>query len=235
MVLSVHDSTRMFDDSPQKSGKIIELAKQNVKGGFPCFEKNLPIQTSDRKKHTLKFQGLGTSHLIHNMKWDTKVESGESMDESNREAYLKNLLLHIYADLFDKDLYPQNLKWAYPSAMSYGLVQRYNAIWKSLERVNPLNPEKYPISISKAKSGPVMRKDDPFKDFTSSEGDVLVNLKNQHLLKTILLKPQIFQNLRTLKKKKFQTLNLQHQVVLTSMILRSNFLLLKQTLVMIKH
>ena len=171
-VLSVHDSTRMFDDSPQKSGKIIELAKQNVKGGFPCFEKNLPIQTSDRKKHTLKFQGLGTSHLIHNMKWDTKVESGESMDESNREAYLKNLLLHIYADLFDKDLYPQNLKWAYPSAMSYGLVQRYNAIWKSLERVNPLNPEKYPISISKAKSGPVMSNDDPFKDFTSSEGDV---------------------------------------------------------------
>lgn len=170
-ILSVHENTRMFDDSPQKSGKIIELAKQNVKGGFPCFEKNLPIETSDNKRHTLKFQALGISHLIHNMKWDTKVDSGESMDESNREAYLKNLLLHIYADLFDKDLYPHNLKWAFPSAMSHSLVMRYNAIWRELGSINPLDENRYQLSISQSK-GDVMRNTiDHFGSSSSGETD----------------------------------------------------------------
>jgi hypothetical protein len=47
-------------------------------------------------------------------------------------------MLHCYADLFDKGLYPKTLKWAYPSAMGQNLIGDYNPIWQDLIEVNPL-------------------------------------------------------------------------------------------------
>ena len=146
-VLSIHDNNRIFDDKGR--GNIASLARENVKGGFPCFEKNLPIEDSDRKKHVLKFNSIGQSHLIHNMKWDSDSNSNE-IERSYRAAYLKNLFLHVYADLFDEKLYPKTLKWAYPSAMGKNLIGSYSEIWQELgsPEINPLTGADYSVEIS---------------------------------------------------------------------------------------
>ena len=147
-VLSIHDNTRIFDDKGH--GNLAALSRENVKGGFPCFEKNLPIEDSDHKRHLLKFNSIGQSQLIHNMKWDSDA-NGNDIEKSYRAAYLKNLFLHVYADLFEKGLYPKELKWAFPSAMGKNLIGSYNQIWQELgsDEVNPLNGD-YNVKVSEA-------------------------------------------------------------------------------------
>ena len=145
-VLSIHDKNRLKDDKGQND--LVALSNDYVKGGFPCFEKNLPIEDSNNKTYKLKFQSIGESTLIHNMKWDSQ-SSGQKLERSHRSAYLKSLMLHCYADLFDKGLYPKTLKWAYPSAMGQNLIGDYNPIWKSLEEINPLI-EGHVLDVKKA-------------------------------------------------------------------------------------
>lgn len=145
-VLSIHDKNRLKDDKGQND--LVALSKDYVKGGFPCFEKNLPIEDSDNKTYKLKFQSIGESTLIHNMKWDSQ-SSGQKLERSHRAAYLKSLMLHCYADLFDKGLYPKTLKWAYPSAMGQNLIGDYNPIWQDLVEVNPLT-EGHDLDVKKA-------------------------------------------------------------------------------------
>ena len=135
-VLSLHDKNRMKDDKGQAD--LISLAGEYVKGGFPCFEKNLPIEDSTDNSYLLKFRSIGQSTLIHNMKWNTDASS-KKMDAAHRRAYLKSLLLQVYSDLFDKGLYASSLKWAYPSAMGDNLIGDYNSIWQELKTVNPLS------------------------------------------------------------------------------------------------
>jgi len=147
-VLSIHDSRRMKDDKGQ--GNVSALASEYVKGGFPCFEKNLPIEDSTDSTYILNFGdskgSIGLSTLIHNMKWSDNGASQE-MDVAHRKAYLSSLLLQVYADLFDKELYPSSLKWSYPSAMGDNLIGSYNQIWAGLNVVNPLI-EGYELSIT---------------------------------------------------------------------------------------
>jgi len=136
-VLSIHDKNRMKDDKGQSN--LTALASEYVKGGFPCFEKNLPIEDSTENSYLLKFRSIGQSTLIHNMKWNSD-NSTKQMDTAHRKAYLKSLLLQVYSDLFEKNLYASSLKWAYPSAMGDNLIGDYNAIWQELKEVNPLIP-----------------------------------------------------------------------------------------------
>ena len=135
-VLSLHDKNRMKDDKGQAN--LISLASEAVKGGFPCFEKNLPIEDSSENSYLLKFRSIGQAKLIHNMKWKTDTSS-QQMDTAHRKAYLKSLLLQVYSDLFAEGLYASSLKWAYPSAMGDNLIGDYNSIWQELEKVNPLS------------------------------------------------------------------------------------------------
>lgn len=140
-VLSVHDINRMRDRKGQ--GNLISMAAEYVKGGFPCFEKNLPIEDSSDTTYTLNFGdakgSIGLSTLIHNMKWSNS--GNEEMEESHRKAYLGSLLLQTYSDLFEKGLYPASLKWSFPSAMGESLITTYSQIWESLKEVNPLSGE----------------------------------------------------------------------------------------------
>ena len=65
----------MKDDKGQNN--LVTLSSEEVKGGFPCFEKNLPIEDSTDNTYLLKFRFIGQSTLIHSMKW--------SDDASNKE------------------------------------------------------------------------------------------------------------------------------------------------------
>jgi hypothetical protein len=139
-ILSLHDTRRMKNSNGQSN--LTALGSEYVKGGFPCFEKNLPIEDSTDTTYILNFGdakgSIGQSTLIHNMKWSGNGANQE-MEESYRKAYLSSLLLQVYADLFVKKLYPASLKWSYPSAMGDNLIGSYNQIWNGLKVVNPLN------------------------------------------------------------------------------------------------
>jgi hypothetical protein len=143
-VLALHDSNRMKDDKGQ--GNLTSLASEYVKGGFPCFEKNLPIEDSSKHSYSLKFRSIGQATLIHNMKWNSDSSSKE-MDTAYRKAYLKSLLLQVYSDLFKKGYYASTLKWAYPSAMGDNLIGDYNAIWQELKEVNPIKGGDHELTV----------------------------------------------------------------------------------------
>ena len=132
--LTLHDSRRVVKDI-NETQEISKFEKE-VKGGFPCFSLNLPLAPIAPTSRTIKLQTAecGLIEQTYNMKWDD--------DERNiayKKAFLRSLLLQVYAELFVKDLFPRKLKWSYPSSMSESLLRSYNTIWSALPTVNPLN------------------------------------------------------------------------------------------------
>jgi hypothetical protein len=128
--LSLHDYKRLANPKGLLQEQILE---KEVFGGFPCFEKNLPIENSENGKHILKFNRAGTAELKYNMKW-----SNNSIDKSYKKAYLSSLMLHIYAQLFEEGHQPVSIKWSYPSSMSKNLLTEYWDIYKSIKQISPI-------------------------------------------------------------------------------------------------
>ncbi|MBV5313642.1 MAG: hypothetical protein JZU47_10125 [Prolixibacteraceae bacterium] len=133
-VLTIHDSRRMVNENNISPDS---LAAQAVKGGFPCFEKNLPIENALNNRYTLGYTRVGKAELVYNMKW-----SNQLIDKSHKAAYLSSLLLHVYAQLFIENHVPKSLKWSYPSSMSKDLLTSYQGIWDSLKDVSPIVSQK---------------------------------------------------------------------------------------------
>lgn len=129
-ILTVQDFKRMPQDE-----NVDALSKNEVSGGFPCFCKNLPVTSiSDDKINVSFFNGTGISAtLIQNMKW-----SDQDSDRAHKSAFLKSLLLQVYAQLFADDVVPVKLKWSYPSAMPDSLVRDYDSIWNDLKYITPV-------------------------------------------------------------------------------------------------
>ncbi len=129
-VLTIHDSRRVVND-----GNVLNnsLMAQAVKGGFPCFEKNLPIESAEDNRYILGYNRIGKAELVYNMKWST-----QPIDKSYKTAYLSSLLLHVYAQLFIEGHEPHTLKWSYPSSMGKELLSEYRAIWDSLREISPI-------------------------------------------------------------------------------------------------
>lgn len=131
-ILTLHDFKRVVKDSDSQTNE--SLASQAVKGGFPCFEKNLPVEDASDNRIFLNYHNAGRVEIVQNMKW-----SNQEIENSYKTAYLSSLLLHIYAQLFEEGHRPASLKWSYPSAMSNNLIRQYIQIWTKLNEVNPLN------------------------------------------------------------------------------------------------
>jgi hypothetical protein len=91
-ILTVHDSRRLVNENNIQPES---LAEQAVKGGFPCFEKNLPIENAQNNRYTLGYNRVGKAEIVYNMKW-----SDQPIDKAYKKAYLSSLLLHVYAQLF---------------------------------------------------------------------------------------------------------------------------------------
>jgi len=130
-ILTIHDFKRMVKDIDSQSPE--SLSSQAVKGGFPCFEKNLPVEDANENRIYLNYTNAGRVEIVQNMKW-----SNQEIENSNKTAYLSSLLLHVYAQLFEDGHRPISLKWSYPSAMSNNLIRQYMQIWAKLGEVNPL-------------------------------------------------------------------------------------------------
>lgn len=128
-ILTVHDKSRL---SVVIQG---EPGDQAVVGGFPCVERNLPIESVTSNKLSLKFPVFGRVEAAsyYNMKWSTNPQ-----EQAHIKAYLKTMLLSTYAELYDQNLQPVQLKWSYPSSMSGTDVSNYNDIWSGLNKLNPI-------------------------------------------------------------------------------------------------
>lgn len=129
-ILTVHDHRRLVNDN---GVQIESLVEQAVKGGFPCFEKNLPIENAQNNRYTLGYNRVGKAEVIYNMKW-----SDQPIDKSYKKAYISSLLLHVYAQLFVENHEPKFLKWSYPSSMGDNLKLTYRGIWDSMKDVSPI-------------------------------------------------------------------------------------------------
>lgn len=138
-ILTLHDKLRIVQANDENN-QVASLQKE-VKGGFPCFEKNLPVGTVEEKRINLNFnlcdQNIGAVSLFHNMKWSESIE-----DKACKEAFLRTLLLQVYADLFEKSILPVKIKWSYPSSMGNQLLLQYRMIWDDLKKVHPVNVPK---------------------------------------------------------------------------------------------
>jgi hypothetical protein len=130
-ILTIHDQKRLaLTDNAMAAGS---REGEAVSGGFPCFEKNLPIQNATENRYILNYPRSGSVDIVHNMKW-----SNQSLENSYKKAYLSSLLLHVYAQLFEEGHYPVSLKWSYPSSMGSNLIGKYIQIWDNLGSVCPI-------------------------------------------------------------------------------------------------
>lgn len=124
-VLALHDQRRM----PNGNDSFRELP---VAGGLPCFMSNMPLKAVTGNTISLDFGNGVEATLINSMKW-----SDSPVDKAHKMAYLRTLLLMVYAELFKKGLKPVRLNWSYPSTMErYTVLNHYNPIWKSLGGTN---------------------------------------------------------------------------------------------------
>lgn len=145
-VLTLHDNRRL---PALKTGETLKMRNEReVVGGFPSFADNLPFSNSGENTITLFYpNGVGEVTQIHNMKWRDNDE-----DKQHKSAFLRTLMLQVYATLFAEGLLPESIKWSYPSAMAGQLLFSYQSIWESLKNVSPVlkeNGERYGLNISR--------------------------------------------------------------------------------------
>jgi len=133
-MLTIHDEKRIVKDS--SGHDLTSLIAKDIKGGFPCFENNLPIDRTAENRYILTYQRVGNAEIVHNMKW-----ANNDKENNYKKSYLGTLLLHLYAQLFEENLEPVTLKWSYPSSMNLTLVNKYTDIWSSLDKINPLKSD----------------------------------------------------------------------------------------------
>lgn len=148
-ILTLHDSRRLRVDD---EGTETLMLGREVKGGFPSFVSNLPVSDVSESEITLNFPGCGHVKQIHNMKW-----SEQPIDQSRRRAFLRSLMLHVYAQMFAEGVYPATLKWSYPSAMGHSMLNNYRLIWDDLSNISPAtNDEGEPLQMKVFSHNPAL-------------------------------------------------------------------------------
>ena len=141
-MIMIHDERRIRGLS---SGNLIQLERE-VTGGFPVFEKNIPVEASTETVHTVRFD-TQPSYIKYNMKW-----SQDEKENAYKAGLLKTLWLKTCAELFDVECYPDTLAWAYPSAMNAQTRMQYGKLWSDVVKVNPLHG-KEPAKAAEAGAG----------------------------------------------------------------------------------
>jgi len=127
-MIMVHDKRRVVG---YDSSQLVSL-RQEVKSGFPVFEKNVPVEEATATDLKVRFD-TSPSMIKYNMKW-----SQDAVENAYKMGMLKIIWLKTCAELFDQDLYPAALVWAYPSAMAESVVLAYRGMWEDVSKVNPL-------------------------------------------------------------------------------------------------
>lgn len=145
-VLTIHDNRRL---PALRTGETLKMRNEReVVGGFPSFADNLPFSNSEKNKITLFYpNGVGEVTQIHNMKWEDTDD-----DKAHKSAFLRTLMLQVYATLFADGLVPESIKWSYPSAMVGQLLYSYQSIWETLKSISPVlnvDGSRYTLNVSR--------------------------------------------------------------------------------------
>lgn len=125
-MLTLHDKLRLPERMYRDS--------EPVTGGFPCFNRNLPVSVVKGDHISLEFRNSGAkAEIVNDMKW-----KGDAADKDHKKAFLSTLMLHVYAELFTQRKVPETLKWSYPSSMGFNLLQQYGELWNTLKDLSPV-------------------------------------------------------------------------------------------------
>jgi hypothetical protein len=116
-------SALLLNNELRITDPIIDRANA-ISGGFPLFEPNLDIIDGDSSLLNLNIQGE-TEKLLYDLKW--KREDKFLM---NKKAFVKMLWLYINAELYDMNMRPVTLNWAYPSSMPKDLRRTYEFVYR---------------------------------------------------------------------------------------------------------
>jgi len=127
-MVMIHDEKRVKNILLDE---VVNLSKE-IKGGFPVFEKNIPVEDSDETTHIISFDNQ-LSSIKYNMKW-----SSIKKENAYKQSLLKSLWLCTYAELFINDKYPDSLVWAYPASMNPQIIDQYRIMWGEIGKLNPL-------------------------------------------------------------------------------------------------
>lgn len=127
-MIMIHNERRVknIDDDA-----VINLSKE-IRGGFPVFEKNIPVEESEETQHKVRFDSQ-PSYIKYNMKW-----SSIKKENAYKQSLLKLLWIKTYAELFEREKYPESLVWAYPSSMNTQIIGKYRILWTEVGQLNPL-------------------------------------------------------------------------------------------------
>lgn len=142
-MVMTHDDRRI---KGIEKGPSVTLINQ-VKGGFPVFEKNIPVDDMTDTSCIVKM-GNQKSFIKYNMKW-----SSDSKENAYKQGFLRILWLKTYAELLDKEYFPKYLIWAFPSSMNKQIINQYNIYWSEVAKVNPLigienSTQDYPNAVA---------------------------------------------------------------------------------------
>jgi hypothetical protein len=144
--ITLHDDSRIIKD--KNSGNLDGLFGDVVKGGFPSYEKNIAIVDSTDSIHLINIPKVSDQkiRMVHSMKWKER-------DNNHKIAFIKNLMLQTYAELFagitGKTFYPKEVLWAYPAAMPNSRVNIYRTqVWNKIIDCNPLNFIDFPLTVA---------------------------------------------------------------------------------------
>jgi len=144
--ITLHDDSRLIND--QKLSNLEPLFGELVKGGFTSYEKNVAVVDSTDELHLVHLNKIQDQkiRMVHSMKWKEK-------DAYHKIAFIKNLILQTYAELFagitGKTFYPSEVLWAFPAAMSNSTVSGYsNDVWDKIINCNPLNEAEFPLIVA---------------------------------------------------------------------------------------
>ena len=144
-----------------------------ISGGFPVFEPNLDIIDGDSSLLNLRIEGE-TEKLLYDLKW--KREDKYLM---NKKAFVKMLWLYISAEMYDLNMRPVTLNWAYPSSMPKDLRRTYEFVYR--EAVSTENPIKDTVTKvayvegNKANMDVAITESEAVCNFALSRGGVSLN------------------------------------------------------------
>ena len=130
-ILTLHDQLRIPPYGSET--QVDQILNKAIVGGFPNFEKNLPINSATSNRYNLVYPKSGAVDVVYNMKW-----AENPIEQAHKAAFVSSLLLQVYAELFNSDHVPVNLKWSLPSAMGNNIRRDYNVMWGDIKNINPI-------------------------------------------------------------------------------------------------
>jgi hypothetical protein len=165
-------SALLLNNELRMKDPMIERAN-SITGGFPLFETNLDINEGDSSLLNINILGE-TEKLLYDLKWKR-----EDKYLINKKAFVKMLWLYINAELYDNNMRPINLNWAYPSSMPKDLRRTYEFVYReAVSTENPIKDTTTSVAFvdgDKTSSNVAITESEAVCNFALSRGGVSLN------------------------------------------------------------